>query len=77
MSMTAEPAQAQAAFEAGELDMVLTPTEDIQRVKADPMLGPHGRHESRAFAITYYTYNNFKTKTDQQARRPTRTSGSR
>ena len=40
MSMTTEPAQGQAAYEAGELDMVLTPSEDIQRVKADPTLGP-------------------------------------
>ncbi len=39
MSMTTEPAQGQAAYEAGELDMVLTPSEDIQRVKADPTLG--------------------------------------
>ncbi len=38
MSMTAEPAQAQAAFEAGELDMVAPPTEDIRRIQDDPIL---------------------------------------
>ena len=57
MSMTAEPAQGQAAFEAGELDMVLTPSEDIQRVKADPVLGPLVV-DIPQLAITYYTYNN-------------------
>jgi oligopeptide transport system substrate-binding protein len=57
MSMTAEPAQGQAAFEAGELDMVLTPSEDIQRVKADPVLGPMVV-DIPQLSITYYTYNN-------------------
>jgi oligopeptide transport system substrate-binding protein len=57
MSMTTEPAQGQAAFEAGELDMVLTPSEDIQRVKADPVLGPMAV-DIPQLAITYYTYNN-------------------
>jgi oligopeptide transport system substrate-binding protein len=57
MSMTTEPAQGQAAFEAGELDMVLTPSEDIQRVKADPTLGPMAV-DIPQLAITYYTYNN-------------------
>jgi len=57
MSMTAEPAQAQAAYEAGELDMVLTPSEDIQRVKADPDLGAQVV-DIPQLSITYYTYNN-------------------
>ena len=57
MSMTTEPAQAQAAYEAGDLDMVLTPSEDVQRVKADPTLGPQVV-EIPQLAITYYTYNN-------------------
>ncbi len=57
MSMTTEPAQAQAAYEAGDLDMVLTPSEDVQRVKADPVLGPEVV-EIPQLAITYYTYNN-------------------
>lgn len=57
MSMTAEPAQGQAAYEAGELDMVQTPSEDIQRVKADPTLGPQVK-DVPVLGITYYTYNN-------------------
>jgi oligopeptide transport system substrate-binding protein len=57
MSMTTEPAQGQAAFEAGDLDMVLTPSEDVQRVKADPELGKLVV-EIPQLAITYYTYNN-------------------
>jgi oligopeptide transport system substrate-binding protein len=57
MSMTTEPAQAQAAYEAGDLDMVLTPSEDVQRVKADPTLGPQVV-EIPQLAITYYDFNN-------------------
>ena len=57
MSMTTEPAQGQAAYEAGELDMVLTPSEDIQRVKADPTLGPQVV-DIPQLAITYYDFNN-------------------
>jgi oligopeptide transport system substrate-binding protein len=57
MSMTTEPAQGQAAYEAGDLDMVLTPSEDVQRVKADPTLGPQVV-EVPQLAITYYTFNN-------------------
>ncbi len=57
MSMTTEPAQGQAAYEAGELDMVQTPAEDIQRVKADPTLGPQVK-DVPVLGITYYTYNN-------------------
>jgi oligopeptide transport system substrate-binding protein len=57
MSMTTEPAQAQAAYEAGELDMVATPSEDVTRVKADPTLGPEVV-DIPQLAITYYTYNN-------------------
>ena len=57
MTMTTEPAQGQAAYEAGELDMVLTPSEDIQRVKADPDLGAQVV-DIPQLSITYYTYNN-------------------
>jgi oligopeptide transport system substrate-binding protein len=49
----------QAAFEAGELDMVQTPSPDIQRVMADPVLGPEVQQIPN-FSITYYTYNNFQ-----------------
>ena len=57
MSMTTEPAQGQAAYEAGDLDMVLTPSEDAQRVKDDPTLGPQVVDVPQ-LAITYYTFNN-------------------
>jgi len=57
MSMTTEPAQGQAAYEAGNLDMVLTPSEDAQRVKDDPTLGPQVV-DVPTLAITYYDYNN-------------------
>ena len=57
MTMTTEPAQGQAAYEAGELDMVLTPSEDVIRVKGDATLGPQVV-EIPQLSITYYTYNN-------------------
>ena len=58
MSMSPEPAQAMAAYEAGEIDMILpVPSEDIERVKADPVLGPE-YSEPPGLNITYYTFNN-------------------
>ena len=58
MSMSPEPAQAMAAYEAGELDMLLpVPSEDIERVKGDPTLSAEYAEES-SLAITYYNYNN-------------------
>ena len=57
MSMTTETAQGQAAFEAGEIDMVRTPAEDIQRVKADPTLGPMAV-DTPGLSIDFYDYNN-------------------
>ena len=58
MSMSPEPAQAMAAYEAGENDMLLpVPPEDIERIKADPVLGPEYA-EPPALAIVYYNYNN-------------------
>jgi oligopeptide transport system substrate-binding protein len=56
MSMSSEPAQEQAAFEAGEQDMVQTPSEDVIRVKADPVLGPMVT-EIPTTSITYYDFN--------------------
>ncbi|MBI3749309.1 MAG: peptide ABC transporter substrate-binding protein [Chloroflexi bacterium] len=53
-----DPTADQAAFEAGELDMVQTPSPDIQRVMADPVLGPQVQQIPQ-FAITYYGFNNF------------------
>ena len=58
MSMSPEPAQAMAAYEAGEIDMLLpVPSEDIERVKADPVMGAEYT-EPPALSITYYNYNN-------------------
>ncbi len=60
MSMSPEPAQAQAAYEAGEIDMFMpVPTEDVQRVKDDPVLGAEYQEQSQ-LAITYYNYNTFQ-----------------
>jgi oligopeptide transport system substrate-binding protein len=58
MSMPNDPAAEQAAYEAGELDMVLTPSEDIQRVQADATLSKE-MLQIPALSITYYDYNNF------------------
>lgn len=58
MSMSPEPAQGMAAYEAGEIDMFLpVPSEDIERVKADPVLSAEYSEEP-ALSITYYNYNN-------------------
>ena len=58
VSMSPEPAQAMAAYETGEIDMLLpVPSEDIERVKADPVLSAE-YSEGPSLAITYYNYNN-------------------
>jgi oligopeptide transport system substrate-binding protein len=58
MSMSPEPAQAMAAYEAGEIDMLLpVPSEDIERVKGDPILSPEYK-ELTDLSVTYYNYNN-------------------
>src|SRR5687768_5997194 len=58
MQMAPEPAAAMAAYEAGEIDMILpVPSEDIERVKGDPVLGPE-YSEATDLSVTYYNYNN-------------------
>jgi oligopeptide transport system substrate-binding protein len=58
MSMSPEPAQAMAAYETGEIDMLLpVPSEDIERVKADPVLSLE-YSEPAGLNITYYNFNN-------------------
>ena len=58
MSMSPEPAQAMAAYEAGEIDMLLpVPSEDVERIKTDPVLGAEYA-EKDDLSITYYNYNN-------------------
>jgi oligopeptide transport system substrate-binding protein len=51
--LRSDPESDQAAFEAGELDMTQTPTPDIQRVTADPVLGPQIL-QVPLFSITQY-----------------------
>ena len=58
MSMSPEPAQAMAAYEADEIDMLLpVPSEDIERVKADAEMSAEYT-EPAALSITYYNFNN-------------------
>jgi oligopeptide transport system substrate-binding protein len=58
MSMSPEPQQAQAAYETGEIFMSYpVPSEDVQRVKSDPVLGAE-YSEQPGLNITYYTFNN-------------------
>lgn len=58
MSMSPEPAQAMAAYEAGEIDMLLpVPSEDIERVMGDAVLSAEYKADP-ALNITYYNYNN-------------------
>ncbi|MEO6208133.1 MAG: peptide ABC transporter substrate-binding protein [Candidatus Limnocylindrales bacterium] len=57
-SMSPEPAQAQAAYEAGELDSYLpVQSEDIPRVKDDPVLGLEYQELSQLSTV-YFNYNN-------------------
>jgi len=62
MSMLNDPATAQASYEAGDLDMVLTPAADLRRVKDDPVLGPQVVDQAQA-GIGYYDYNTVKGPT--------------
>jgi oligopeptide transport system substrate-binding protein len=62
ISMFGEPGQAQAAYEAGEIDMVRTPNEDVRRVRSDPVLRAEYR-ELPVLAINYYAFNNFQDPT--------------
>jgi ABC-type transport system substrate-binding protein len=59
LSIIGEPAAAQAAYEAGEIDMVTTPNEDVQRVRNDPVLGLEYR-EVTQLSVNFYAFNNFQ-----------------
>jgi oligopeptide transport system substrate-binding protein len=55
----AEEAALMAAYEAGEVDAISpVPTEDVQRVKDDPVLGTE-YSETPQLSITYYNFNNY------------------
>ena len=58
VAMSAEPAQSMASYEAGELDSFLpVPSEDINRVKSDPVLGAEYK-ELIQLSTVYYNFNN-------------------
>ena len=58
MPIVADIAAIQAAYEAGEVDAVFpVPTEDVLRVKGDPVLGAE-YSEAAGLSITYYNFNN-------------------
>jgi len=58
MPIVADITAIQAAYEAGEVDAVYpVPTEDIQRVRDDPVLGAE-YSATAGLSITYYTFNN-------------------
>ena len=56
-SMLNDPATAQLAYENGDLDIVQTPSEDIQRVKADPVLSKEAINVSGLITNPYYGFN--------------------
>jgi oligopeptide transport system substrate-binding protein len=58
MTMSPEPAQALAAYEAGEIDSFLpVDTVDVPRVKDDPVLGQEYEELSQLSTV-YYDFNN-------------------
>ena len=59
MSMRGDPAQAQLAYEAGELDIVVTPPEDVDRVRNDPGLGAEYR-ETDWLGVSWLAFNNYQ-----------------
>ena len=61
MSM-AGPASALLAYEAGEIDIVKVPDEDVERVKADAVLASEYR-EAPSQIIDYYSFNNLQGPT--------------
>jgi oligopeptide transport system substrate-binding protein len=61
MSRSADPAAAQAAYEVGEIDMVMTPSADVQRIRNDSALSAEYR-EVTQLAINFYSFNNFQDR---------------
>jgi oligopeptide transport system substrate-binding protein len=58
MPIYAEPAAAQAAYEADEVDIIMpVASEDVPRVKDDPVMGAEFVSDPQ-LSITYYNYNN-------------------
>jgi oligopeptide transport system substrate-binding protein len=58
MPMYAEPAAAQAAYETDEVDIIMpVASEDVPRVKEDPVMGAEYLEDPQ-LSITYYNFNN-------------------
>lgn len=58
MPIYAEPAAAQAAYEADEVDIIMpVDSPDVPRVKADPVMGAEFISDPQ-LSITYYNFNN-------------------
>jgi oligopeptide transport system substrate-binding protein len=58
MPMYAEPAAEQAAYETDEVDIIMpVASEEIPRVKADPVMGAEYLQDPQ-LGITYYNFNN-------------------
>ncbi len=58
MPIYAEPAAAQAAYEADEVDIIMpVASEDVPRVQADPVMGAEFVSDPQ-LGITYYNFNN-------------------
>jgi oligopeptide transport system substrate-binding protein len=58
MPIYAEPAAAQAAYEADEVDIIMpVDSPDVPRVKADPVMGAEFLSDPQ-LSITYYNFNN-------------------
>jgi oligopeptide transport system substrate-binding protein len=56
-TLLTDPAAAQAAFEAGEADVVQASGDDIKRIQSDPTLGPMLQNVPE-LGIDYYGFNN-------------------
>ncbi len=54
-----DPARALLAYEAGELDLAMVPSEDVKWARADPDLAAEYR-ETPQLAVNSYSFNNFQ-----------------
>jgi oligopeptide transport system substrate-binding protein len=59
ISMHGEPAQAQLAYDAGELDIVVVPAGDIERIGNDPALAAEYA-EINTLGVSYLAFNNYQ-----------------
>ena len=68
--MTISPEhESQLAYEAGDLDLVNTPTEDIRRMKGDPVLSAE-YHEAPVLGINFYSFNSFQDASGAPSKDP-------